>query len=341
MSRVFMDGFEGGGITLWDASNNSPTASVVQAYTGSYALNIPFGAGDRYVCKYISSINTLYVSFRMRLSSFTYAPTICSFANDAGYQVSFQYDYSGGAPYYIKARLGGRIGTTILGVSTQVFPYNQWVLIEIKVKVHSTQGEVVMKFDRHEVINVTGVNTQFQTTGGITKFYLGSVNVGSTDCASNWYYDDVVLDDADWPGNSRIQGLPATAAGATTQFTPSAGANYQCVDEVPASDTDYNAAGLIDKVDTFTLADLTGNLNVIKCLAVQTRAWKEGNGVAEFLKHVVRPASTDRVGTMNHRLPSVVGSKQTIWENNPEDSQPWEAADVNGMEAGYTSAAIS
>jgi hypothetical protein len=49
----------------------------------------------------------------------------------------------------------------------------------------------------------------------------------------------------------------------------------------------------------------------------------------------VRPASTDRLAAFKTSIfPISPASFQSIWELNPEDSQPWEEADINGMEAG-------
>jgi len=55
-----------------------------------------------------------------------------------------------------------------------------------------------------------------------------------------WFcIDNLIVDNAGWIGQTRIQGLAVSGAGTTTQFDPSTGSNYECVNEVPYSDTDY------------------------------------------------------------------------------------------------------
>jgi hypothetical protein len=91
----------------------------------------------------------------------------------------------------------------------------------------------------------------------------------------NMWIDDVIFDDSTWVGPSSIQGLVPTGAGATTQFDPSTGSNYACVDEVPASDTDYIYTNTANDVDTYACGNLTGTINSVKAVQVQARCMQE------------------------------------------------------------------
>lgn len=114
--------------------------------------------------------------------------------------------------------------------------------------------------------------------------------------------------------------------------------NYQAVDELIANDGDYVYTSTQDAVDTYALANGSGG--VIHCVAVQSRAWKEGASSVEYLKHVVRPDTVNFSGELKY-LPTSAISKQTIWEMNPADAAAWEWADINGMEIGIKAVVAS
>jgi hypothetical protein len=156
---------------------------------------------------------------------------------------------------------------------------------------------------------------------------------------SNIYWDDIILDDANWIGPTSIQGLVPTGAGATTGFTPSTGANYAAVDEVPASDADYVYTNTPNVVDTYALGNLTGTINSVKAVQVQARCMQEGSPAVPKVQLVTRPASTDRVSASKSVQTFVPKSVFNIWELNPEDSAAWEQADVDGMEIGIKAVA--
>src|SRR6185437_13665423 len=73
-------------------------------------------------------------------------------------------------------------------------------------------------------------------------------------------------------GDLRVECVMPNGPGAHTQFTPSAGANWQNVDEVPPDDdTTHNDSSTAGQLDTFVHAALAGIPSSIAAVAVQVR----------------------------------------------------------------------
>jgi hypothetical protein len=322
MARIFMDGFESGGLSLWDTQ--SGTINTLSGKTGSYCARTASGANP--LVKSFSSVPYIYSAFKFNASGY---------ASDVGI-ISF---YGGGTSlgYLLIKNPTGLLnigwGTSTL-ISQSSFPITTsiWYLVEIYYLPHLTNGTFTVKLNGVVAVTATGVKTAPSTTN-VDAVYLQNISASST------YFDDFILDDANWIGPSSIQGLAVTGAGATTQFDPSAGNNYACVDEIPASDGDYVSTNVPNEIDTYACGDLTGTINSIKAVQVQARCMQEGSPAVPKIQLVTRPTSTDRVSaskSVQSYNPSTVAN---IWELNPDDSQSWESADVNGMEIGVKAVA--
>lgn len=93
---------------------------------------------------------------------------------------------------------------------------------------------------------------------GVQRCYFGLQNSGPT--TGEIYLDDVAWNDEtgsfqnDYPGDGKIIYMRPNAAGDNTDWTPSAGSNYQNVDEATPNDaTDYNSSTTLNQIDDFEL----------------------------------------------------------------------------------------
>jgi len=156
----------------------------------------------------------------------------------------------------------------------------------------------------------------------------------------SFYIDDIVLSTTDITKNLRIAGKAVTGAGTTTQWDPSAGANYECVDEVPPVHTDYNSTNVSNEIDTFELANCTEEIDNIAAVQVELSAAYEGSPTPTNVAAVLRCAGTDYPHGTPQSPPSSFGAALAfIWELNPADSAAFEEADINAMEVGYKATA--
>jgi len=329
MARIFIDGFESSDLGLWSGAYSnlaSISATVPAGMSGTYTLWCDSYYG---LYKMFSASQTeIYMAFKYYPVQADYSRALISFRDSAGTQTyALRRNQSSG---FIESHMGTAYGTL---VSTGTIPLTvgSTYLIEIRYKPLNTGGILTTKINGVQDINYSG-----DTTNGlenVKQFILGYDGGGSPESVYS-YYDDFVVDDANWIGNTKIQAIVPTGAGATTGWTPSTGNNWAAVDEKPAVDTDYIKTSS-NQIDTYAMGNLTGYIASIKSVAVQTRNWREGNGSYDRGQHIVRPASTDRLAASKTAVfPITATSFQSIWELNPEDSAAWEEADVNGMEAG-------
>ena len=329
MSLVFMDGFETGNLGLWSANYNLSIVSAPTGMSGSYAL---YGSNGGYAQKMFDSpYSELYFAFKWKVA----------LGHNGALGVMRFYDSVGGAVLSItrntttklpQIRLGDYSGT-VLAEGTTVLDNDHVYLFEVYLKPLNSGGVCQVKIDSNPVeINYSG-----DTTNGLEE--IGQIMPYASGGNTTW--DDIFVDDADWIGNWRIKPLVPIGAGASAQWDPSTGNNYECVDEKPPSDTDYVSTNVIDEVDTYAVGTLSGTVSAIKAVQVIARARKEGNPTPTQLQLIVRPASTDRVSS-SKALPtefSAGGHVSHLWENNPEDSQPWEPGDINGKQIGMKAVA--
>ena len=135
------------------------------------------------------------------------------------------------------------------------------------------------------------------------------------------HFDNVVIDDAAWPGKTNIQAIrPDRSRGNSTQWTPSAGANWDCVDEVPASDADNVVTNANDQVDLYAAGNLVGTIDSVVCVQVQARAVKEGVATPQNLALGVRTGATDYFSS-DKIIPTAAKSRLQLVDAEPEHSR--------------------
>jgi len=232
---------------------------------------------------------------------------------------------------------GSHKGTTSQGLQVGV-----WQFVEIKVTIHNTAGVCVIRFDEVDVMNLSGVNT-----ANYTSILAANSMILFTDLHA--YIDDLyILDDynpidgqihrADFIGDCRVECLLPNAAGTYAQWTPSAGANYQNVDDPaspgPDGDSTYNETDVQFEIDSFNFPSLSSVSGNIMGLATNLYARKTESG-GKYLVGLVRHSGTDYPTQDYAAIQDTYTYEQLLFENNPVTAQPWTISDVNSDEFGY------
>lgn len=327
MARIFIDGFESGGMDAWDTVSG-PVASASQKYTGNYA---GYYSGSVYSIKQVPASATYYVAFKW-------------YPNDANTRGIISFRESGTvhcslntvAAFLANIKFTGKRYSTIFETGAYTYEQLNWWFLQIYIYIHDSSGRFVLKINGTTELDFTG-DTRNGGTGVINE-----IDVGYYDYASsypNCYIDDLVVDDADYPGDTRIYGISPDGAGNSASWTPSAGNNYECVDEVPPSDADYVETNNNDQTDTHSMADMP-SVYEVKSVQVHTRAQTTGAPTPQNIALVCRPPTggTDYVGS-DQAVGTAWKGFSELWENNPYTSSPWTESEVNGMEAGIKSRA--
>lgn len=327
MARIFIDGFESGEHDMWENEDNATVVSSAGLdMDGDYCLDL--NSTPEYLQKDVTADDEMYFAVLYRPTHATNSEGIITLWNGTTRLIWLGRINGGTLNVYTGA-------STILVEGTKILSINTTYLIEFHIKIADSGGRAEVKVDGIQDIDFTGdtkpdANTQFD------KVRLGYI--GTTSAYSTAYFDNFIMDDAAWIGNTNIQAVVPTGAGTTTGWTPSVGANYECVDEKPPSDADYVSINAVDTTDIYAAGNMIGTIGNVKCVQVQSRALVDGSPTPTNLKLVVRSGATDYLSG-DKVVPVAAKSLSHLWETNPADSAAWEEADVNAMEIGVKSAA--
>ncbi len=234
-------------------------------------------------------------------------------------------------------------GGTVLGVTSVALVAGVFAYVELKVLLHASAGTVDLRVNGVSVapFPLTGLNTA-QSGTAWSAFALGQYDGGAaTGNAHTMDLDDLYVCDgsgsAPWNdllGDCRVDVRNATGAGASSGWTPSAGANWQNVDDAaPNDDTDYNAAAAAGVTDTFVVEDAPSPGATIFGVQVNLSVKKSDAGAC-LIAPVVRHAGSDQVGAaLAPATAYAYGS--AVYQTNPGTGEAWTEAGFNAAEFGY------
>lgn len=147
-----------------------------------------------------------------------------------------------------------------------------------------------------------------------------------------------------FPGSGYIVNLMPNGAGVVTQLTPSAGANWQCVDEIPPATGDY-VSGTVDQLyDLYATGSLPASAVYVNVVQMWAYAQKDDatlnncqlplrmGGVTYMAQSVVLGAGVE--GEV--ALPGSYGTVRYMYTQHPDGvSGDITVADVNASECGF------
>jgi hypothetical protein len=223
--------------------------------------------------------------------------------------------------------------SVVLATSALTYPINAWYHLQLKyVFGAGTSGSLELKVDDNVILSLPGINS---TCGAAS---LGGVYLYRS--AGTGYYDDFyVCDDTgtinnDYLGPVGVYTMVPTAAGASTQFTPSTGSNWSCVDEQGANTTDYVTATATTQTDSYTLSDIPGGLTPTNFagVLVKARSMKSGTNNASLQLSVTYSGSTTYSSTLAVYTGTYI-ENWCIFETKPGGGN-WDLTSLNGLEAG-------
>ena len=327
MARIFIDGFEAGEHDMWDGNSGATVeTSAGRDMDGDYCLDL--ASATDYIQKNITANDEMYFAFLWRTHSLATSNGLMHVLSDANIMILIRRNFSTGVIDVFR-------GATNIVSGTKTFVVNTTYLIEIWIKIADSGGRVKLKVDGVTDIDFTG-DTKNSSYAQFNRVKLGRDTVGRGN--GNAHFDNFIMDDAAWIGDTKIQAILPTGAGNTTGWTPSAGNNWACVDERPPSDVDYVSINANDQVDTYQAGNMAGSIDSVKCVQIQSRTESDGTPTPTNLKLVVRSGGTDYLSG-DKSVPAAPKGLWNLWENNPADSLAWEEADINAMEIGIKSAA--
>ena len=332
MARIFIDGFEAGDLALWTAVGETGKISgtVIEGFKGIYSLNLNWNnrANKR---TFASACAQLNVAWKIYINTIN-GTSIMNFVDSSNVVIaSVCINTTSGK---LELRRGGGTGE-LLATGTTVLNTAVTYLFEALLIPLNSGGTFTVRVNGVQEVTYSGDTTN-GAESDIKAIIVGAHAAGGT--SPNSYVDDVVVDDASWIGNTYIQKSQVSGAGTTAQWDPSAGANYACVDEIPASDTDYVSTNVTDEIDTYATGNLTGAINSVKCVQLQGRIAYEGTPTPAHVQFGVRSNGTDYFsGDLTPGLTFAAFSR--MLEQNPDGPAAWTESTVNAMEIGVKATA--
>lgn len=336
MARVFIDGFESGNYTLWDATYNaSIVAASGYAMDGNYCVNL--GQAD-YLVKTLPESSEYYFGFLYRIhTSVANAEIVFCVRNGSTVLCTLCRDRAiiGAFEAYRGSRDGLSPSGVLLESGSAPIVGDVTYHVGVYIKIDDTVGRFKVVVDGVTDIDFTG-DTQVGADILIDNVLLGNTSAYAATYAC---FDNFVVDDSEIPEQTSIQAIVPTAPGTTTEWTPSTGANWSCVDEKPAVDTDYISVNALNKIDTYETGNLAGTIVAVKAVQVQARIAYEGAPTPTHIQLGVRSNSTDCFADNKTPAVSFTGNHSRILNTDPSDLSAWDETKVNALEIGVKAVA--
>ncbi len=342
---LWIDGFDNFG-TVEDAAP-SPTGIVARKYPvynegstkiavcvgrlGGYGIYINWDTTVYFSPGNLTTNATMIVGFAFKISgAINNNSQFLGLYDGANRGVNFRIRTDGEINVYRYDTLLGTTSGANIGVGA-------WRYIEVKVVSHDTTGSVVVKVDRDTKLSLTNIDTKVSTNEYHTTFRFTGVAGGSGSSRAVRIDDLYCLDGSgsannNFLGNVRVDTIRPDAAGDSTQLTPSAGSNYECVDEeVCDDDSTYVESATDTHKDLYgTDAAVSGDIFGVQ---VNTDC-RETDATSFDIKTVCKSSTTE-----SDDAGQAIGStdyltRTRILEQDPHTSAAWLAAGVNSAQFG-------
>jgi hypothetical protein len=319
MALLFMDGFDAGDFIQkgWSSGASSTTTRFGSGRSLANPGKLKFSASAQAIVGFAAVTGNTNNFNGYMFGIFT--------DGGATAHLLFNVDVSG-----ILVYKGGAIIAT--GPLPGTFNPTLWNYYEISATIATSGGTIVVRVNGQTVLNFTG-----NTRNGGTSTNIDAIAQSQYFAAS--IYDDLYVCDGTGPapwntflGDVRVLTSSPTSAGASTQFTPSAGANYSTVNELPFSASQYVQSGTVGQRDTYAIADIPATVSSV--LGVQTNVISKKTDTGPMN---VKPALVSG-GSVYYGATTPLTSNDTtlvdVRNVNPATGLQWSVTDVNNLEAG-------
>lgn len=328
--RLFIDSFDSGGLYAWEEA--SLGASIVSTtgldMEGTYCTHLSFSNG--YVKEVFSDhLDIIFCAFYYRpLNDDSTVLGVFSLSNDSGV-TTFRVEL---ANKILKAYIGPDYTSPMICVGTGTINLEKNTTYHIEIKFVADDAP-----DGRVEIKVGGVTDILWESGTVWagNYTFRRVKLGFDHYShGNSYINNVVMDKDDWIGVTKIVVLTPTGVGNSSDWTPSAGNNWNCVDEIPPVEADYVHSDSIDLTDTYEIENAPYDVGEIKSIQAQSGIDYTGTPVPTGIQAVIRVGGIDYLG-VNTSIDS--DDVKCLWENNPDDLAIWEKTDIDNLEIGVKS----
>lgn len=335
MALLYMDGFDAQDVLLrgWMSGGANITYDGGTRWGTGSALHYWTGGGQSFIQHRFPASTKTVIGFAIKMTNAGVAQNETFLMGDTGSTVHLTIQRWTSNTVRL-TRGDPNAGGTVLATSAGGVWDNNWHYMEISATIADSGGTCIIHMDNTEVINFTGDTKNGGTNSSLDTF-ASSVYSGN-----DFVLDDLYILDGtgsapwnDFLGDSRIHTLVPTGAGSNTQLTPSTGANWSCVDELPYSTSDYVTSSTAGQKDTYATSDLPGTVGTVYGVQLNAIAKKTDAG-SRALKTTIRRGSTDYSDSTATNLASGDVTLSSLRTLDPSTSAQWTTTNVNAMEIG-------
>jgi hypothetical protein len=224
-------------------------------------------------------------------------------------------------------------GSALLGASTKPYPVNGWFFCQIRFNCLTSAGAVEVWINGSQYVSVNG-NTANQNANGSNGWKISYISPSVCRVTNVLVYSTTGAAPNSRTPETRIYDTLPTGAGGATQWTPSAGANWQCVNEQPSNgDTTYVSAASAPLTDTYSCpAEATAG-SIIYAVAVHATARKDDAGTNE-VDGVLRSAGANYANGAPASLSASYARYRWLWNTDPATGTAWTVTGANAAQPG-------
>jgi hypothetical protein len=226
---------------------------------------------------------------------------------------------------------------TLLATGTTALSTNAWYCIIIYANSGASVSWEVRLAPDDETTPATEISGSGADLGSnaFSSFRIGkAINVNSQ--TVDFYYDDMLLDDANWPTQGTCVRLAPNGDGSTAQWTAGTAADYTAVDEVPTDgDTSYiqKSAGSsqahLVALESTTTKSISGTVNGVKAYI---RPREGGNVTSATLVRIRSGGTNSDSATRNGNTTYVPQFR--VRDTDPSTSSAWTLSAIDSLEVG-------
>lgn len=233
-------------------------------------------------------------------------------------------------------------GTKLANTPTGSYEDDRWMVVEIRWKVHDTAGEIEVRVNTVQKIDVVSSDTR----GGTITTTFDSVGLSAhsefgegsqTAIFDDFYFNDINgTVNNDFLGNLRVKTQFMIADGYLNDFSiggsAPASTNWQSVLNQNIDDTKYVYSPNVGDMDFYTPDP---NLNAPYVRALQVRmSLRQDDATQRSARAVIRLSGVNYEDDVEHFTNQSYTFYFGIWELNPATGVSFTGAEVNAAEVG-------
>ena len=208
-----------------------------------------------------------------------------------------------------------------------------WMHTEIKIVTHPTAGTVQVRLNEVLIIDESGLNT-----GELTEDY-DFIKWNTNDAFDDlwlqdiWICDDTGSKNNDFLGDKKVEITRPNANGDTNNFIPSAGANWENVDEEAFDDATFNVSTIITDKDLYNHTDVSLDAGVSILGVQQFTILKKTDVEIRNAKQVLKSGTTEDLSDEYALNLSYTGYRR-LFDVDPDTLTDWTETALNAVQSG-------